>query len=261
MDGVEWDDAYVKEVTVDAGKVELAKAGDYTIVYTVSPVSDDQEAETIEAAVHVLKKEVVEQKAEEGEAVVASGNKAVTAKPDEPEKAVTKKEPVKETSKPSTNTPAKEEKPSTNTPVKEDKPAAHTHNWQKRTETINHPEESHIEYVEHPEECHYEQKWVYQCHGCNNKFYSYEDISKHVEDQMLAGHFECGGYSEFKESVKIVDKAAWTEEIKVVDKEAWTEYIEHEAEYEQVWVVDQEAHTETVVVGQICAGCGEWKES
>lgn len=165
--------------------------------------------------------------------------------------------------------------------VDDDKPA-HVHEWTDHvitveveevghyeevvttpawTETINHPEESHIEYVEHPEEFHYEQKWVYQCHGCKNKFYSYEDISKHVEDQMIAGHFECGGYSEFKENVKVVDKEAWTEEIKVVDKEAWTEYIEHEAEYEQVWVVDQEAHTETVVDGQICAGCGEWKES
>lgn len=247
MDGVEWDEAYVKEVTVDAGKVDLAKAGDYTIVYTVSPVSEDQEAETIEAAVHVLKKEVVEQKAEKGEAVVASGNKAVTVKPAEPEKAVTKKEPVKETSKPSTNTPVKEEKPSTNTPVKEDKPAVHTHNWQKRTETINHPEESHIEYVdhpaeghteyiEHPEESHIESKWVYQCNGCKKKYYSYDEIGKHQEEQMIAGNIACGGYSEFKESTTVIDKEAWTEEVWVVDKEAWTE---------EVKVVDKKAWTET----------------
>ena len=62
------------------------------------------------------------------------------------------------------------------------------------------------------------------------------------------------------DTIKVLDKAAWTEEVKVVDKEAWTEYIEHEAVYEQVWVVDEEAHTEMVVDGQICADCGEWKE-
>ena len=128
------------------------------------------------------------------------------------------------------------------------------------TETINHPEESHVEYVNHPEESHYEQKWVYQCHGCKKKFYTDAEVGAHMEEQMLAGNLACGGYSSFMDTIKVVDKAAWTEEVKVVDKEAWTEYIEHEAVYEQVWVVDEEAHTEMVVDGQICADCGEWKE-
>ena len=97
------------------------------------------------------------------------------------------------------------------------------------TETIIHPEESHIEYVEHPEEFHYEQKWVYQCNGCGTKFYSDAEIGSHMEEQMLAGRFECGAYRSYMDNIKVVDKEAWTEEIKVVDKEAWTEFIKHEA--------------------------------
>lgn len=128
------------------------------------------------------------------------------------------------------------------------------------TETINHPEESHIEYVHHPEESHYEQKWIYQCHGCKKKFNTDAEIGAHMKEQLLAGNLACGGYSSFMDKVKVIDKEAWTEEVKVVDKEAWTEYIEHDAVYEQVWVVDEEAHTETVVDGQVCADCGEWKE-
>ena len=97
------------------------------------------------------------------------------------------------------------------------------------TEAIEHPEEYHMEYIEHPEEYHYEQKLIYQCNGCKEKFTSYEDARKHNKEQMLAGNFACGGHSSFMDDVKVVDKEAWTEEIKVVDKEAWTEYIEHEA--------------------------------
>lgn len=103
------------------------------------------------------------------------------------------------------------------------------------TDTIEHPGESHIEYVEHPEEFHYEWKWIYQCNGCKIKFLTYEEISKHMKDQMLAGHLECGGYSEFKENVKIVDKEAWDEQVLV--KEAWDE---------QVLVSPEEGHWEKV---------------
>lgn len=127
------------------------------------------------------------------------------------------------------------------------------------TETIEHPEEYHMNYIEHPEEYHYEQNWIYQCNGCKEEFDSYDEVRAHNKEQMLAGNFACGGHSSFMDDVKVVDKEAWTEEVKVVDKEAWTEYIEHEAEYDTVWVVDEEAHTETIVDGQVCENCGEWK--
>ena len=115
------------------------------------------------------------------------------------------------------------------------------------TEAIEHPEEYHMEYIEHPEEYHYEQKLIYQCNGCKEKFTSYEDARKHNKEQMLAGNFACGGHSSFMDDVKVVDKEAWTEEVKVVDKEAWTEtVIVKEAWDEQVLV--KEAWDEQVLV-------------
>lgn len=236
MDGVEWEKEYVKEVTVDAGKLDLSKAGDYKIVYTIVPVADDAESEKVEASVHVLKKEMVEQKAEAGETVIESGNKTVSHK-----------EEAKGTDKPSSNTSVKEESSSNNPTVTEDEPAAHTHNWQKRTETINHPEESHIEYVEHqeeghteyiehPQETHIEFEWIYTCNGCSAQFNSHADISAHMKSQMMAGYSYCSGYTEAKKENVIVDKEAWTEEVWVVDQPAWTE---------EVKVVDKAAWTET----------------
>lgn len=245
MAGIEWDTAYVKDVTLDTGEADFSKAGDYKVIYTVIPVSEDQKDEKIEATVHVLSKKDVVKKTEQGETVVASGN--VTVEPiavttQKPKTDATKNEPSsaikKEPSKPSADTSDKEEKP--------DQPAVHTHNWQKRTETINHPEESHIEYIKHPaeghtetktipEEFHYEQRWVYQCNGCKKKYYTDAEIGAHMEEQMLAGNIACGGYSSFMEQEKVIDaperteevwvedKAAWTEEKKVVDKAAWTE--------------------------------------
>ena len=100
MDGVEWEKEHVKEVTVDAGRVDLAKSGDYKIVYTIIPVTDDMEPEKVETSVHVLKKEMVEQKAEAGETVIESGNKTVSHK-----------EEAKELDKPSSNTSVKDEGP------------------------------------------------------------------------------------------------------------------------------------------------------
>lgn len=250
MDGVEWNKDFVKEVTVDTKKVNLEKAGDYKIIYTVVPALENQDSETIEATVHVLTKEVVEEKAEKGETVVATGNKTVTTISKESEKNTTSKDSSKNTDKPDKDTTTKEpDKPSGNTPVKEepDKPATHTHNWQKRTETINHPEESHIEYfdhpaeghteyIEHPEESHIVSTYVYQCNGCKKKFYSDADIGAHMEEQMIAGNTACGAYTSYTETETVVDKEAWTEEVWVVDKEAWTE---------EVKVVDKAAWTET----------------
>lgn len=251
MDGVEWNKDFVKEVMVDTKKVNLAKAGDYKIIYTVVPVLENQDSETIEATVHVLTKEVVEEKAEKGETVVATGNKTVTTITKESEKNTTSKDSSKNTDKPVKDTTTKEpDKPSGNTPVKEekpDKPATHTHNWQKRTETIYHEEESHIEYVdhpaeghteyiEHPEESHIVSTYVYQCNGCKKKFYSDADIGAHMEEQMIAGNTACGAYTSYTETETVVDKEAWTEEVWVVDKEAWTE---------EVKVVDKAAWTET----------------
>lgn len=245
MAGVEWDTAYIKDVTLDTGKADFSKAGNYKVIYTVIPVAENQENEKIEATVHVLSKKDVVKKAELGETVVANGNEtiepiAVTA--EKPKTAETKKEPSsvikKEPTKSPADTSVKEEKP--------DQPTEHTHNWQERTETINHPEESHIEYIEHPaeghtetktipEQYHYEQRWVYQCNGCKVKYYTDAEIGAHMEEQMIAGNIACGGYSSFMEQEKVIDaperseevwvedKAAWTEEKKVVDKKAWTE--------------------------------------
>ena len=60
MAGVEWDTAYIKDVTLDTGKADFSKAGNYKVIYTVIPVAENQENEKIEATVHVLsKKDVV----------------------------------------------------------------------------------------------------------------------------------------------------------------------------------------------------------
>ena len=247
MEGVEWDKNYVKEVTVDATKVNLAKAGDYKMIYTVISASDDQEKETVEVTVHVLAKEVVEKKAEVGETVVASGNKAIAVNPSNSGKNDTNTAPVREPSKPAENNPIKNE------------PEKHVHEWQQRTKTIYHDEVSHIEYVDHPaeghtetkvieEQGHYEDHWVYQCNGCRQMFPSDEAVRAHNKEQMLAGNTACGGRNSWNEPIWVVDVPASTEEVWVVDREAWTE---------EVKVIDKAAWTETKTYYE--CSCGETK--
>lgn len=67
MEGISWDKGYVKEVSVDKKDMDLSKAGDYKIVYTILPAGEGQKSETVEAVVHVIKKEETKPEEEEKE--------------------------------------------------------------------------------------------------------------------------------------------------------------------------------------------------
>ena len=198
MEGISWDKEYVKEVSVDKKDVDLSKAGDYKIVYTILPAGEGQKSETVEAVVHVIKKE--ETKPEEEE------------KEDEPEK---------------------EDKPEAHTHKWQKKTETIRHPEESHIDYVLHPAEKHMETVTTEAEGHYETRIVYVCNTCGQTSSGEGAANAHSAQHEANG--ESGGWSKHEEpewvvdvpastdTIEVVDKEAWTEEVKVVDKEAWTE--------------------------------------
>lgn len=199
MEGVEWNEEYIVGVMCDSSKVDMAKEGEYDILYMVQTSDEDDVEVTKHCTVKVVASAEADKLAESGQEVVTDEgikNKkeavasSITDKgvkvESEGEKVVVKKDDNGNISG-SVNKPSKPNKPSGGNSNKPSKPSGGNDNNKP-----SKPEHSH--------------KW--------------EEVYKKVDK---------GSYQNVKvkdaweEKVKVKD--AWTETKKVLVKDAWEEPI------------------------------------
>lgn len=202
--GVEWNEDYISEVTVNDKDVDLSKEGKYDLIYTIDVkekgVNDLKQKKTVQ----VISKEEAEEAAEEGEEVATEEGVENQKEPEKP----------KETSKKATSTDNKKEnntagssnssssglnKPSGNESTskpsggnsssgnQESSKPSHTHNWQPQYSTVHH-------------DAVYQQQWVVDvpetttaheiCNQCGADITG--NASAHNKQHALAG--ESGGW-------------------------------------------------------------------
>lgn len=253
MDGIKFDEKYVKSVKADDSKVDMTKAGEYQLTYNITGV---ESKDFIAKDVKVIKKVTVKEKMTEEEKA-SEEQKTAEAQKQDVKPADSKKEekpaeskPSKPANsgavnKPSTSKPApsKPNKPAPSEPAKPSKPA-HQHDWKTEYKTVHHEAQYRNEPV-YKDEIVYEDRPVYKwqaywtCNGCGARFNSENDVLEHV---LL----ECGtGYTPHEEKVQ-----TGTEQVQVGTNRV------------QVGtnpVLVKDAWDEQVPNGQVCTGCGAKK--
>ena len=253
MDGIKFDEKYVKSVKADDSKVDMTKAGEYQLTYNITGV---ESKDFIAKDVKVIKKVTVKEKMTEEEKA-SEEQKTAEAQKQDVKPADSKKEekpaeskPSKPANsgavnKPSTSKPApsKPNKPAPSEPAKPSKPA-HQHDWKTEYKTVHHEAQYRNEPV-YKDEIVYEDRPVYKwqaywtCNGCGQRFNSENDVLEHV---LL----ECGtGYTPHEEKVQ-----TGTEQVQVGT---------NKVQIGTNPVLVKDAWDEQVPNGQVCTGCGAKK--
>lgn len=253
MDGIKFDEKYVKSVKADDSKVDMTKAGEYQLTYNITGV---ESKDFIAKDVKVIKKVTVKEKMTEEEKA-SEEQKTAEAQKQDVKPADSKKEekpaeskPSKPANsgavnKPSTSKPApsKPNKPAPSEPAKPSKPA-HQHDWKTEYKTVHHEAQYRNEPV-YKDEIVYEDRPVYKwqaywtCNGCGARFNSDQEAGEHV---LL----ECGtGYTAHKEKVQ-----TGTEQVQVGT---------NKVQIGTNPVLVKDAWDEQVPNGQVCTGCGAKK--
>ena len=252
MDGVRFDEKYVKSVKSDDSKVDMTKAGEYQLTYNITGV---ESKDFIAKDVKVIKKVTVKEKMTEEEKASEEQKTAEAQKQDvKPvieEKESGNSDKNSSSSKPNNNSssssdnssPSKPNKPAPSEPAKPSKPA-HQHDWKTEYKTVHHEAQYKTEPV-YKDEIVYEDRPVYKwqaywtCNGCGARFNSDQEAGEHVL-------FECGtGYTAHEEKVQ-----TGTEQVQVGTNKV-------QIGTNQVLVKD--AWDEQVPNGQVCTGCGARK--
>lgn len=239
MDGVKFDEKYVKSVKSDDSKVDMTKAGEYQLTYNITGV---ESKDFIAKDVKVIKKVTVKEKMTEEEKASEEQKTAEAQKQDvKPmieEKESGNSDKNSSSSKPNNNSssssdnssPSKPNKPAPSEPAKPSKPA-HSHDWKTEYKTVHHEAQYRNEPV-YKDEIVYEDRPVYKwqaywtCNGCGARFNSDQEAGEHVL-------FECGtGYTAHEEKIQ-----TGTEQVQVgtnkvqigtnpvLVKEAWDEQV------------------------------------
>lgn len=246
MDGVRFDEKYVKSVKSDDSKVDMTKAGEYQLTYNITGV---ESKDFIAKDVKVIKKVTVKEKMTEEEKASEEQKTAEAQKQDvKPvieEKESGNSDKNSSSSKPNNNSssssdnsspskpaPSKPNKPAPNEPAKPSKPA-HQHDWQPVYTTVHHEAQYRNEPV-YEDQIVYEDRPVYKwqaywtCNGCGQRFNSDQEAGEHVL-------FECGtGYTAHEEKIQ-----TGTEQVQVgtnkvqigtnqvLVKDAWDEKVQN----------------------------------
>ncbi len=227
LTGVDWNEKYIKDVTVEDEEVKLDTVGEYTITYVIdvkeSGIHDIEKEQTVE----VISKEEAEKAETEGEEVATeegiknekneeelkkeqkttSENKSSTTSSDQKSNTSSSSGSSTNESQSSSSGSSSNSKPSGSS---ESKPN-HTHNWQPQYTTVHH-------------DAVYEQKYVVDqaawseertiCNQCG------ADITGFAAQHILDNMPNCGGYhSEWinhpeqghYENVQV--SAAWDEQV------------------------------------------------
>lgn len=239
MDGIKFDEKYVKSVKADDSKVDMTKAGEYQLTYNITGV---ESKDFIAKDVKVIKKVTVREKMTEEEKASEEQKTAEAQKQDvKPvieEKESGNSDKNSSSSKPNNNSssssdnssPSKPNKPAPSEPAKPSKPA-HQHDWKTEYKTVHHEAQYRNEPV-YKDEIVYEDRPVYKwqaywtCTECGKRFETEYDAGDHAL-------FECGGgYSAHREQVQ-----TGTEQVQVgtnkvqigtnpvLVKEAWDEKV------------------------------------
>lgn len=253
MDGIKFDEKYVKSVKADDSKVDMTKAGEYQLTYNITGV---ESKDFIAKDVKVIKKVTVKEKMTEEEKA-SEEQKTAEAQKQDVKPADSKKEekpaeskPSKPANsgavnKPSTSKPApsKPNKPAPSEPAKPSKPA-HQHDWKTEYKTVHHEAQYRNEPV-YKDEIVYEDRPVYKwqaywtCNECNQRFEDEYDVADHAM-------YECGG--------------GWTAHEEKI--QTGTEQVQVGTNKVQIGtnqVLVKEAWDEKVPNGQVCTGCGAKK--
>lgn len=243
------------EISINQGKFDVSKEGDYSI--TVTATDEYKNKAEKKSTVHVLSAEEAQK---EGLTKDNDGNMALSketkSEVESGKTTIKESEDVIDNSKPSTGNGSNNsnsgnsgntgnsgnEGNSGNSGGSSNNKPEHKHNWVAQYTTVHHEEQGHNEqYV--IKEAWTEQVPVYEtqartiCNTCGADITG--NVAPHIENHMLNG--ENGSYR--------------TEYMQV---QVGTETIEHPAEYGTKWVVDQPAYDEKVLTGYTCS-CGQTK--
>ena len=244
MDGVKFDEKYVKSVKADDSKVDMTKAGEYQLTYNITGV---ESKDFIAKDVKVIKKVTVKEKMTEEEKASEEQKTAEAQKQDvKPvieEKESGNSDKNSSSSKPNNNSssssdnsspskpaPSKPNKPAPSEPAKPSKPA-HQHDWQPVYTTVHHEAQYRNEPV-YEDQIVYEDRPVYKwqaywtCNECNQRFENEKDVARHA--LMICG----GGWTAHEEKIQ-----TGTEQVQVgtnkvqigtnpvLVKDAWDEQV------------------------------------
>lgn len=236
MDGIKFDEKYVKSVKSDDSKVDMTKAGEYQLTYNITGV---ESKDFIAKDVKVIKKVTVKEKMTEEEKASEEQKTAEAQKQDvKPvieEKESGNSDKNSSSSKPNNNSSSSSDnsspsKPAPSEPAKPSKPA-HQHDWKAEYKTVHHEAQYRNEPV-YKDEIVYEDRPVYKwqaywtCTECGKRFETEYDAGVHAL-------FECGGgYSAHEEKIQ-----TGTEQVQVgtnkvqigtnpvLVKDAWDEQV------------------------------------
>lgn len=257
MDGIKFDEKYVKSVKADDSKVDMTKAGEYQLTYNITGV---ESKDFIAKDVKVIKKVTVKEKMTEEEKASEEQKTAEAQKQDvKPvieEKESGNSDKNSSSSKPNNNSssssdnsspskpaPSKPNKPAPSEPAKPSKPA-HQHDWKTEYKTVHHEAQYRNEPV-YKDEIVYEDRPVYKwqaywtCTECGKRFETEYDAGDHAL-------FECGGgYSAHEEKIQ-----TGTEQVQVGT---------NKVQIGTNPVLVKDAWDEQVPNGQVCTGCGARK--
>ena len=209
-----FDKKVIKDVTVDASKVDLTKEGKYDLIYNIIPIDTTIDKKTVTKTVEVISKEKAQKEADKGNQVITSNNKIKkNSKEDgtDSKKEVSSNQNNSNTantsdshntdknstsnnnnggSKPNTDNNSGNSSSNNSKPVKPTKPApeppVHQHNF-----SIFVPEKSHIEYGEETYEEQvpkYVKIYWYECNVCHEHFDDETKVATHCEDVCGCGY-------------------------------------------------------------------------
>ena len=248
MDGIKFDEKYVKSVKADDSKVDMTKAGEYQLTYNITGV---ESKDFIAKDVKVIKKVTVKEKMTEEEKASEEQKTAEAQKQDiKPvieEKESGNSDKNSSSSKPNNNSSSSSDNssPSKPAPSKPNKPApapsepakpskpAHQHDWQPVYTTVHHEAQYKTEPV-YEDRIVYEDRPVYKwsaywtCNECNQRFDNEDRVAEHA--LMICG----GGWTAHKEKVQ-----TGTEQVQVgtnrvqigtnqvLVKDAWDEKVQN----------------------------------
>lgn len=236
MKGVEWDEKYINQVTVEAGEVDLTKIGEYTITYVID-VKDSKKDVEEDRTVEVIskdeeKEEKKDEKSEDKEKKESkessnSDSKDSSKKSDSDSKKESSSSNTSSSSSGSNSSSSSNpsgdssssSKPSGGSSESKPSKPTHTHSWQPQYTTVHH-------------DAVYQQQWVVDvpsrteehifCSGCGMDFtaagWSQIQVDAHGKQHTLNG--ENGGY--YSGAVQIPEQghyenvqvsAAWDEQV------------------------------------------------
>lgn len=243
MDGIKFDEKYVKSVKSDDSKVDMTKAGEYQLTYNITGV---ESKDFIAKDVKVIKKVTVKEKMTEEEKASEEQKTAEAQKQDvKPvieEKESGNSDKNSSSSKPNNNSSSSSDNssPSKPAPSKPNKPApsepskpAHQHDWQPVYTTVHHEAQYRNEPV-YEDQIVYEDRPVYKwsaywtCNECNQRFDNEDRVAEHA--LMICG----GGWTAHEEKIQ-----TGTEQVQVgtnkvqigtnqvLVKDAWDEKVQN----------------------------------